>query len=111
MGIWLDLGNDNKANLEKALSDFGIDEESLDIFRNIDFTKPQNVFYYGKEPRRIDFVTIVSNVKFKDAYKEAVYFRLENSQIPVTHYNQLTLSKRTSDRAKDKADIEELQKI
>ena len=111
MDIWLDLGTDNKANLEKALIDFGIDEESRAVFSNIDFTKPQNVFYFGKEPRRIDFVTMVSNVKFEDAYKEAVYFPLENSQIPVIHYNQLILSKSTSDRAKDKADIEELQKI
>ena len=111
MDIWLDLGTDNKANLEKALIDFGIDEESRAVFSNIDFTKPQNVFYFGQEPRRIDFVTMVSNVKFEDAYKEAVYFQLENSQIPVIHYNQLILSKRTSGRAKDKADIEELQKI
>ena len=111
MDIWLALGNNNKEKLEKALREFGIDEESLSIFKNIDFTKPQNAFYFGKEPRRIDFLTMVSNVTFEDAYKEAVYFALENMQIPVIQYNQLILSKLTSERAKDKADIEELQRI
>lgn len=111
MDIWLALNNDNKENLAKALREFGIDEESLSIFNSIDFTKPQNVFYFGKEPRRIDFLTMVSNVKFEDAYKEAVYFPLENIQVPVIQYNQLILSKLTSGRMKDKADIEELQKI
>lgn len=111
MDIWLALGNENKENLEKALREFGIDEESLSVFKSIDFTKPQNAFYFGKEPRRIDFLTMVSNVKFEDAYKEVAYFSLENIQVPVIHYNQLILSKLTSGRMKDKADVEELQRI
>lgn len=111
MDIWLALGNDNKERLAKALREFGIDDESLSIFNSIDFTKPQNVFYFGKEPRRIDFLTMVSNVNFEDAYKQAGSFTLENVKIPVIHYNQLILSKLTSNRVKDKADIEELQRI
>lgn len=111
MDIWLALGNDNKENLAKALLEFGIDEESLSIFEGIDFTKPQNVFYFGKEPRRIDFLTMVSNVNFEDANNKVVYFNLENEKIPVIHYNQLILSKTSSGRLKDKADIEELQRI
>ncbi|MFT4095168.1 MAG: nucleotidyltransferase [Niabella sp.] len=111
MDVWLALGNDNKENLIAALNTFGIDEESLAILETIDFTTPQNVFYFGKIPRRIDFLTMISNVKFEDAFKEAVYFPLEGEQIPVIHYNQLILSKLTSERMKDKADIEELQRI
>lgn len=111
MDIWLALGNDNKEKLAKALREFGIDDGSLSIFNSIDLTKPQNVFYFGKEPRRIDFLTMVSNVNFEDAYKKAGSFTLENVKIPVIHYNQLILSKLTSNRLKDKADIEELQRI
>lgn len=111
MDIWLALGNDNKEKVAKTLQDFGIDDESLSIFNNIDFTKPQNVFYFGKEPRRIDFLTMVSNVNFEDAYKQAESFPLGNVNIPVIHYNQLILSKLTSNRLKDKSDIEELQRI
>lgn len=111
MDIWLALGNDNKEKLAKALIEFGIDDEGLSIFNSIDFTKPQNVFYFGKEPRRIDFLTMVSNVNFEDAYKQAGSFTIGDVKIPVIHYNQLILSKLNSGRLKDKADIEELQRI
>lgn len=111
MDIWLALGNDNKEKLARALAEFGIDDESLTIFNSIDFTKPQNIFYFGKEPRRIDFLTMVSNVDFEAAYKQAENFPLGAVKIPVIHYNQLILSKLTTGRLKDKADIEELQRI
>lgn len=111
MDIWLALGNDNKEKLAKALQEFGIEDESLVIFNSIDFTRPQNVFYFGIEPRRIDFLTMISNVGFEDAFKQAGNFPLGDVKIPVIHYNQLILSKQTSGRLKDKADIEELERI
>lgn len=111
MDIWLALGNDNKEKLAKALMEFGIDDESLSIFHSMDFTKPLNVFYFGKDPRRIDFVTLINNVSFEEAYAKAASFTLENISVPVIQYNQLILSKINSDRLKDKADVEELQRI
>jgi hypothetical protein len=36
---------------------------------------------------------------------------LEGITVPVIHYRHLILSKITSERLKDKADVEELQKI
>lgn len=111
MDIWLALGNENKENMGKALRQFGIDDESMAGFQAIDFTQPQNVFYFGKEPGRIDFVTMISNVNFDDAFKKTVSINLDGIQIPVINYDQLILSKLTSDRLKDKADVEELRKI
>ena len=111
MDIWLALGDDNKEKLAKALEFFGIDEESLSMIKSIDFTQSQNVFYFGKEPRKIDFITLISNVDFEDAFKQAEFFPFENFSIPVLDYHQLILSKLTSSRLKDKADIEELQRI
>jgi hypothetical protein len=43
--------------------------------------------------------------------KNVNYLPLENAKIPVIGYNDLILSKLTSTRLKDKADIEELQRI
>ena len=77
----------------------------------MDFTNPVPVFYFGKEPRRIDFITMISNVKFEEAMQRVNYSALENEKVPVIHYNDLILSKLTSNRLKDKADIEELEKI
>lgn len=109
--IWLKPGNDNRDKLIVALRDFGITDEHLERLRKMDFTNPVPVFYFGNEPRRVDFVTMISNVTFEDAIQKVHYIELENIRIPVIHYDQLILSKLTSNRMKDKADIEELERI
>ena len=111
MDIWLKPGNDNRNKLIPALGDFGIKDEHLEILRKMDFTHPVPVFYFGNEPRRIDFVTIISNVTFEDAIQKVNYIKSGNIHIPVIDYNQLILSKLTSGRMKDKADVEELERI
>lgn len=111
MDIWLQLGNENRDKLINALIDFGIEEEGLGKLKHIDFTGPIQTIHIGIPPRSIDFLTLISNVKFEDAILNVNYFQLENIEVPVIHYNDLILSKITSNRLKDKADIEELQRI
>lgn len=111
MDIWLKTGNENRDKLVNALKQFGITDEHLEILSAMDFTNPVPVFYFGKEPRRFDFVTLISNVTFEEAIKQVNYMNLESLKIPVIHYNHLVASKFTSTRLKDKADIEELEKI
>ncbi len=111
MDIWLKTGNENRDKLVKALKDFGVIDQHLKTLKEMDFTNPVPVFYFGKEPRRIDFLTMISNVKFEEAMQRVNYSALENEKVPVIHYNDLILSKLTSNRLKDKADIEELEKI
>jgi hypothetical protein len=97
--------------LINALRDFGIIDEHLETLKKMDFTNPVPVFYFGEIPRKIEFITLISNVKFEDAIQHVNYLPVENEKIPVIHYNDLILSKLTSNRLKDKADIEELQRI
>lgn len=111
MDVWLKNGNENRDKLINALKDFGIADEHLETLRQMDFTNPVPVFYFGNVPRKIDFITMISNVHFEDAIQQVNYIRLEEIEIPVIHYNHLILSKLTSSRLKDKADIEELQRI
>ncbi len=112
MDIWLQLGNENKNNLLKALEEFGIEEEDIEQLRQMDFANPLPVFFIGETPRRIDFVTMISNLSFETAIKRVNYFSLEKGlKIPVIHYDDLILSKLNTGRTKDKADIEELKRI
>jgi len=111
MDIWLQLGNENKKKLIMALAEFGIEDEDLTQLKEMDLEKAAPVFYLGEAPRRIDFVTAVSKVIFDEAIKNTNHFQLYDKQIPVIHYNDLILSKMFTGRAKDKADIEELQRI
>ena len=111
MDIWLQLGNENKNRLIEALTDFGIEAEDIMQLKEMDFDNPVPVFFLGQVPRRIDFVTAVSRIAFDDAIRNALHFQLQDQQIPVIHYNDLILSKMHTGRAKDRADIEELQRI
>jgi hypothetical protein len=110
MDIWLQGKNKNRDNLINALKEFGIGEESLSKLKNIDFTKTE-VFYFGNKPRRIDFLTKIRGVEFEEAIKQVNYFQLTNIEVPVIHYHHLIINKMLSSRLKDKADVEELQKI
>ena len=111
MDIWLQTGNENRDKLIAALSDFGVIEEHLNTIKKMDFTNPLPVLFFGQTPRKIDFITKISNITFEEAIKEVNYINLEDVNVPVIHYNHLILSKLTSSRMKDKADIEELEKI
>ena len=111
MDIWLELGNENRDKLIKALIDFGVDDLGIIKLEQTNFNSPLEVIRIGEPPRTIEFLTMISNVKFEDAITNVNYFLLEDFNVPVIHYNDLILSKLTSNRLKDKADIEELQRI
>lgn len=111
MDIWLQSGNANKDRLINALMEFGIAEEDIEQLRKMNLNNPVPVFFIGTPPRRIDFVTAISRLTFEDAVINATHFQLQETLIPVIHYDDLILSKMFTGRAKDKGDIEELQKI
>ena len=110
MDIWLQPDNKNLPPLLAALKEFGIDEDDISKLSMIDLTVTQ-IFFVGDKPRRMDFLTKVSNVRFEEAIAAADYFSIESYRVPVIQYHHLLLTKITTGRAKDKADIEELQRI
>ena len=109
--IWLQTGNENRDKLIEALKDFNIIDEHIETLKKMDFTNPVPVFFFGEQPRQIDFLTVVSNLKFEEAIKEVNYFSLENIKIPIIQYHHLIDIKKNTGRMKDRADIEELEKI
>ena len=111
MDIWLQLGNENRDKLVMALEEYDIDEEGIEHLKQMNFENPVPAFIIGDKPRTIDFITLISNLKFEDAIKEVYYYSMYNLNIPIIHYNHLILSKLTTGRMKDKADVEELNRI
>lgn len=110
MDIWLKADNENRDKLIKALKEYGIVQDDLNKLSSEDFTKIQ-MFFFGKKPRRIDFLTKISGITYDLAEKEVNHFPLQNEMVPIIQYHHLILSKMTSERLKDKADVEELQNI
>lgn len=110
MDIWLKPDNENKMMLIQALAAAGIIQEDLDQLNQMDFSKPI-AFHLDEPPKRIDFLTHLSGLNYDEANKMKVFLSVEGKQVPVLHLDHLIINKLASNRAKDKADIEELQKI
>jgi predicted nucleotidyltransferase len=110
LDIWLKPDNSNKEKLITALAKTGLDEDFLEQVSKSDFTKHQ-AFSIWKEPERVDFLTIINLVSFDDAAKGKIIAETGGLKVPFIPLEQLVLSKINTGRLKDKADIEELQKI
>ena len=110
MDIWLEPSNENKNQFLNALKAEQFDEEQINALEKIDFSRPVS-FYTGQAPLRIDFLTKITGVTFKEAYEKSDFFKLSEYKIPVLNLHDLILSKISNGRPQDKADIEELQRI
>jgi hypothetical protein len=110
MDLWLKPDNLNKELFIGALEEHGIDDESLATVRHFDFEKAQ-VFFIGKKPQKIDFLTKVRGLTYSEAEKEKIFFPLKDKQVPILQYDHLITLKMLAGRPQDKADIDELQRI
>ena len=108
--LWFEPTNENKLRLVSVLKEFEFDIDGIEYIAQLDFTK-HLAFHFWEEPERVDCLTYISNVKFEEAFEQKIVSDIEGIKVPIIHYTHLIQSKITSNRLKDKADIEELQKI
>ena len=110
MDIWLKPDNDNKERLIAALTDVGFDDDGLQAVKAFDFTM-HHIFSLSIEPQPVEFLTHISGIDYTTAAKQISSFPMDDISVPFIHLNHLVLSKMSTGRAKDKADVEELQKL
>ena len=110
MDLWLKPDNSSRDKLLPLLKKTGIVEADLSVFKDLDFNK-MIAFHLGQSPERIDFLTKLSGLNFDDAYKYSSILPLGEYEVHVLKLTDLILNKLSSNRMKDKADVEELQKI
>lgn len=110
MDIWLEPTEENKNAFMNAFQEIKVSASTIAQLQKIDFSQPQ-VFYFGESPKRIDFLTKIQQVEFKEAFDQSSYFPIADQQVKIINYHHLITSKMATGRLKDKADIEELQKI
>jgi hypothetical protein len=110
LDIWIKPENKNRDILLTVLDTFGFSRESLEKLHNTDFRQPF-VFNFWERPHKVDILTKISGVTFDEAYKSKVVENFEGLSIPFLDFNHLVLSKMTTNRLRDQADVEELQKI
>lgn len=109
--IWLKDTLENRKALRKSLKDLQIgDFEELE---NTQLVAGFSTIYLNSY-MELDLFTDMKYFQQKDfdeCYQKSTMAEIEGIEIPFLHINQLIQEKKANNRAKDKLDIEELEKI
>jgi len=107
MDIWVERSGDNYKRLKKAFEQFGMPVFDM-TEENFLHHPAWDVFTFGKPPVAIDLMVSVKGLDFEKAYTRAVDFHDEDLLIRTIHKDDLITAKRSSGRAKDQDDLENL---
>ena len=96
---------ENAFNILQALNDFGFESIGLN---ESDFLKEDLILQLGYEPCRIDILTSITGVGFKECFERKVVANLDGLIVNFIHLNDLKENKLKTGRGKDLGDIENL---
>jgi len=106
--IWIKNSKTNAVKLIKTLQQFGFNHSKFAV---ADFLSEFTVVQVGYLPVRIDIMTGLEGLNFKDAYQNRVYGKygsIEN--VPYISYDDLIKNKELTGREYDEQDIKWLRK-
>ena len=90
----------------QALNDFGAPIGDLSVN---DLQKEDLIFQIGVAPCRIDIITSIDGLSFKDAYAHSILTDIEGIPVHVLSIPDIIINKRATGRTKDLADAELLE--
>lgn len=105
--FFIDNSSENIHAILRVLKDFGF--ESLNLSEK-DFDE-DSILQLGYEPNRIDLLTDISGVDFKEAFKNRVQGKYGDASAYFISFEDLVTNKKASNRAKDKSDLELLKQF
>ena len=103
--IWVASNPENARRVVAALEDFGFGGEVLTEGL---FLEDDRVIRMGLPPMRIEILTSISGVEFRDAYDERIEDVLDGVPVKLISLQHLKANKLAAARTKDLADLEEL---
>jgi len=104
--VWVDATPENAPRVMRALAEFGAPMQGL---TDADFARPGIVYQMGLTPGRIDVITELTGLTFAAAWPDRVEQPLEDLRIPVIGRDAFIRNKKATGRAKDLADVEDLE--
>jgi len=104
----IDTAAGNVERLMSALEDFGFGATGL---KATDFQKPGKTVQLGHEPIRIDMLTSIEGVTFREAWPNRVAGKYGGQTVYFISKEDLIRNKRALGRTRDLADIEKLEAI
>ena len=105
LDVWIWLEEKNAQKIISVLQDFGF--ASLQFNRE-DFLNPDNVIQLGQPPNRIDVLTGLSGVVFKECYEKKNSISISDIEVNFIDLENLKKNKKASGRFQDLADLENL---
>ncbi len=113
LDILIRPSTENIDNLFKAFEKFGAPTNNLD--RNVFLQKPTAIcpcpgISFGREPIRLEVISAISGVSFDEAWQNKEVRQVQGVSINVLNVQDLVKNKLTTNRLKDRIDIEELEK-
>ncbi len=104
LDIWIGLGPENAEVVCSALREFGFLSANPKML-----STPNQIIRMGVPPLRLEILTSISGVDFGECYGRRAQVDVDGLAIPVIRLEDLRINKRAAGRAKDLADLEELQ--
>ncbi len=105
--IWVEASVENSKKIYRSLSEFGA---PLSDITEKAFTEKGIILQIGVAPRRIDIITHIDGVIFEEACKTKELIETESLKIPFISKENLIKNKQSTDREKDKIDVNYLKK-
>jgi len=105
--IWVEASLENSRRVYLALNDFGA---PLSTLSEATFAKEGIVFQIGVAPRRIDIITRIDGVEFRDAWESRQLFIIEGMNMPFLSLDNLIMNKRATGRDRDRVDADILER-
>lgn len=105
MDVWIALSRENAKNVKQVLFDFGMvsDDVTEELFLS------DNIVRMGLPPMRIEVLTKIDGVEFKECYKNKNIVQIDGLEIPLISLEDLKTNKKASGRYKDLNDLEHLE--
>ena len=69
-----------------------------------------NVWGVGREASKIEIITQVDGLKFRESFKKRNYFKVRKLKVPYIDFDDLLINKLATGRYKDLVEIEQLKK-
>ena len=113
LDIWIERTSTNVEKLLLAVRLFGGPSAEIDATQLLEEpseTNPCPGISFGMEPLRLEIINAISGVNFADCFPRGIVKSIHGVELKYIHVDDLVENKLSTNRLKDKADVEELNK-
>jgi len=105
--FWIAVDPENVQRLREVLVKFGFSSNAVS---GPIFTEEKSVLRIGMPPNRIEVLSKIAGVEFKDCYQRRNMMEIEGVRVAVIDYEDLKRNKSSTGRDADRIDVERLEK-